>query len=314
MKTDEDEGVDQVVGADGHLTDDEIAAAAEEKRAKALGWSPKDQWRGDPAKWVPAEEFLDGVMANRKAFNDRFARLETRQTEQARRLEADNAELKRQLGETTQVLGELNTRQKTTHERAYAKAKADLEARAKAAVVDADVPAYEATQAEIKQLEKDNAPHVVETRREEQRREPERQAEDAQRRPQVDPAVVAWLEENPWYQSNPRLASHAMSEDAYLKGTKPDMPIADRLKLVADDTKKRFPEFFANERREAPAATLNSRGGLGGGNGQGQRQRGYADLPAEDKAQCDRFCRTIQGYTRENYMAEYLWPDQETMR
>ena len=32
--------------------------SASEEKASAIGWRPKDQWKGDPDKWVDADAFL----------------------------------------------------------------------------------------------------------------------------------------------------------------------------------------------------------------------------------------------------------------
>src|ERR1700679_601352 len=36
-----------------------MSASEVEVRAKGMGWQPKEQFRGDPEKWVPAETFVE---------------------------------------------------------------------------------------------------------------------------------------------------------------------------------------------------------------------------------------------------------------
>ena len=68
--TNDDEGQQQVDdGADA--------------KARRMGWKPKDEYTGNPEKWVPAEEFLKtgfdtpAILAERyKILDDRFARSE----------------------------------------------------------------------------------------------------------------------------------------------------------------------------------------------------------------------------------------------
>ena len=53
--------VEQAVEAEPEQVQEEAPPqepTAEEKAA-VLGHVPKEEWRGDPAKWVPAQEFLD---------------------------------------------------------------------------------------------------------------------------------------------------------------------------------------------------------------------------------------------------------------
>ena len=37
-----------------------MADEAQIKEAKVLGWSPKEEWRGDQTQWVDADVFLRG--------------------------------------------------------------------------------------------------------------------------------------------------------------------------------------------------------------------------------------------------------------
>lgn len=68
--------------------------AAIETEAKALGWSPKENWRGNEADWVDAETFVERgrqVMPLLKKNNER---LTGKLTETEQRLEATTAQMK----------------------------------------------------------------------------------------------------------------------------------------------------------------------------------------------------------------------------
>ena len=75
------------------------------------------------------------------------------------------------------------------------------------------------------------------------------------------------------------------------------------------ETKKRtmnkFPEKFGiNTRREEPASVSTPSGQV---TTQRSRKKTYDDLPAEAKSACDKFVKTIPGYTRDKYVAAYDW-------
>lgn len=46
-------------------------------RASAMGWSPKDKWRGDPDKWVDSDTFVKRGENNIPILNERLRKMET---------------------------------------------------------------------------------------------------------------------------------------------------------------------------------------------------------------------------------------------
>ena len=86
--------------ADEKPREGEVSALTDaEREAKASGWVPQAEWRQDPKKWKPADEFLqyrDGVLPlvqreNRslreenRQFKERLARLEAADADRAKR-------------------------------------------------------------------------------------------------------------------------------------------------------------------------------------------------------------------------------------
>jgi len=92
--------VESAPPADAKPGEGDLSATEDaEREAKASGWVPKEQWKQDPRKWKPAEEFLqfrDGVLPlvqreNRslreenRQFKDRLAKLEADAAERTKR-------------------------------------------------------------------------------------------------------------------------------------------------------------------------------------------------------------------------------------
>lgn len=68
------------VEAQGHEAADDVAQKIYATLAMKRGWRPKEEWKGDPDKWVDAEKFVDNTtaidLALRRQVKDHAAQLE----------------------------------------------------------------------------------------------------------------------------------------------------------------------------------------------------------------------------------------------
>ena len=106
-----------------------------ETRARALGWTDKDSFRGDPNKWIPADEFVrrgEEVMPILRQNNKALERKLAEQASEMRRLQELIAAGQESIQGLTQFHEEATAR-------AVAKAKADLLAELKVAKREGDV-------------------------------------------------------------------------------------------------------------------------------------------------------------------------------
>jgi len=155
------------------------AAKAAEDEARALGWKPKEEWRGDTTYWVDAEQFVE----RQRSAPARLAELERRLEDQAR--------------EQTQQL----EAQRAIHQRNTERLVKDAEARMAQAKADMDMDAYEAAR----------------DARDEARAEPE--APKPPEGPQHPPETQAWLNDRPAVRDDREMmawARHYASEAAML--------------------------------------------------------------------------------------------------
>lgn len=135
-----------------------------EAEARDHGWTPKEEFKGDPAKWVDAETFArraDEVMPF---------------------LKKQNGALKREMEDLKKTLKQASTHFSKVEERAYNRALADLEAKHAEAVELGDNAASRAIRQEMADLAKP-------------------QVEVA---PAFDPAaerkkITEWIDQSPWY-------------------------------------------------------------------------------------------------------------------
>lgn len=264
-----------------------------EARARIQGWRPKEEFRGPPEKWIDAEKFLDVAAEVLPVARQQNKILE----EKVSRLENQNREISGKLTDVTQVLTDFREFASRGEQRAYERAKKELMDRRDAAIQHADRDAFNKVDAEIIELDKSVRPKpAVEERG---------AAAGTGKPPPPDPAIVAWIAENPWFNTDADLNLFARSHDDYLLKAKPGLPVSDRLAAVKAKTKAEFPDKFENPLRESAASVATPRGG-------GQQRapkHSYENLPPEAKKACDKFVKTIPGFSKDEYVKAYAWED-----
>lgn len=273
-------------GADGAQTDAAAPKGDIEATARRMGWRPKEEFKGDEAKWVEADTFVakiqDEVPLLKRTLRD---------------MDAKFAKQEKKLEEAVQVLSEFRDFASKGEERAYQRAMTDLLAKREVAVASADTAAFHSAQADIDKL---NAEAKAATT-------PKKPVEETEARtvPAPPKAITDWMDDNPWYSSDTLLHNVAKGIDATILKEQPGLGLSDRLAKVKAEVMARFPEKFGvNTRRDAPGAvgasdsprTTAKRGG-----------KSYDDLPPDAKRACDKFVKTIPKFTREQYLKTYAW-------
>lgn len=252
-----------------------------EVRARRLGWVPKDEFRGDPDKHRSAEEFLERgetLLPILKRDNEKLHGIVSR-------LEGD-------LRETKEATKELLAFTGKSEERAYKRAREELEGRVQQAAQNADPAAARQAMDEMARLDNEH-------------RKPAQAAQTERQGQQVDPEIQEWIGRERWFTSSPVLGAYATDIYGELERSKPGMSKSELLAETKRRTQEKFPEKFGiNPMRSAAPAVDSPSGGT-----VTQRKKGktYEDLPAEAKKACDKFVRTIPGYTREQYVKDYEW-------
>lgn len=251
-----------------------------ETKARRLGWVSKDEFKGDPEKHRSAEEFLERganmlplLQRDNEKLHRSMSRLEKRLEEQARTFE------------------EYQQFASKAEERAYKRAKAELETKLDTAIQSADVDGARQARRELADLENDKPKPKAEAKTE--------------NKPDIDPVFKSWMDENPWFGKDPALSGYANKVFAQLENSQPGKPHSDLLAETRKRVMEKFPEEFGiNPRREGAAAVAAPQGGTSAPKKKGKT---YDDLPADAKKACDRFVKTIPGYTRDKYVKEYEW-------
>lgn len=247
-----------------------------ETRARHMGWSDKADFKGDPDKWVDAETFV------KKGEN-----IMPILKERNRALEAKVSEMER-------AVTELREFHSKSEERAYKRALEDIKAKRKEAIANGDADAFEQAETQMEEL-----------------RDSRQKAAEKPQTPALAPEFVEWRAGNDWYGTDRTVTAYADSIGNFLLSDKPHLSADPKafLKAVKEEVEKKFPEKFGNPRRSSGPSVEGDSKALGG-----KRGKTFTDLPADAKAQCQRFERTIPGFTKEQYLKDFDWAGYEKAR
>lgn len=248
-----------------------------EAEAREMGWLPEEEYKGDKARWKPAEKFVeDGerVLPIIKA--------------NERRLREELKTLKEDVGKRSE---RLEKALKAGYERDVARYKdeiSNLKARQEQAVEAGDVETFKAID---KRLDSMVAPE-----------EPEAPAAVAG----DDPAKIEaeFAGRHDWYGKDQRMTAYAEGYSSMLaKKSDNKLPLSENLKMVEEEMQRMFPDKFKKPAANGHAAV----DGGGAFNGVSQSKKGFDSLPAEAKHAYERFDPKIKAaMTKAQYAEEYL--------
>lgn len=256
--------------------------------ASALGWTPLEKFKGDPERFIEADEFLERgqtLMPILKANN--------------KRLQEDSAATKRELGEIKSALAEAQTALKDFAEfnaestkAAYERAVKDLKERRETAIEDGDLRALTAADDALEGL-RENAPKplakVAET-------PPPPPA------PRLPQAALDWQSANSeWLgvDNTPALKeknAYAASMAAYIRNMNPDLEGKAFFDKLDEELESRFASKNPTSKVDGGASTPARRSG----------SKSYAAMDAEAKSACDRFEARMVGANKQ-YKTQADW-------
>ena len=238
------------------------------EKASTQGWVEKEQFKGDPARWVDADEFVkrgESILPVLKERNDHLVK---------------------EIGEMKKTFNEFAEYAKKGEERAFQRALNEIEGKKLQAVQEGDVTAYQTFQQEQAELAKTRpAP-------------PQTKPVDGSE----DPLFKAFKERNGWYENDPELTAEAdaLGVGYHSRG----LPYAEALTKVEASIKKLYPEKFANSRRDGAAAVEFA---TDTGLPKKRAEKAYDNLPSEAKDACNKFIARGYIKSKEEYVANYDW-------
>lgn len=249
---------------------------AMEQQALAKGWTSKDKFRGDPAKWVDAKTFVER--------GERFAT----------NLKNENAALKRQLDEfkgTADAFRRYHDEVVAGKQKEIDEAIRGLKRQVREAEGDRDYDTADAAESRIKLLEEQKA-------KVQQDAAQVRQTAPAP----MDPTLRKWIDEgNEWFEQDARLRAYSLEVGQEMKKLHPTLVGRAFLDRVREVMEEDFPVKFGAVQRRSMAEGGGGRRTAGGG----AAERSIRDLPKADRDLCRQFVK--EGWvTEESFVKSYF--------
>jgi hypothetical protein len=249
-----------------------------------MGWADADKWKGDPDKHCDAATFIKNGPEILKTT--------------LRKQDETAAETNAKLKDMRESMDEFAKFNRDIEKKSYDRARSDLKAEQRQAVEDGDTDAFDVAGAKIDALDKDKPAD-----------KPEKD-EKAESDATAEADFKEFAADNDWYADDIEAASYA--DSIAKKVGEKHQGKAFYVKLT-EEVKKKFPKKFSNPNRSKKS---NVEGG-----GEEARKAGdetYANLPAADKKQCDKFIEQgfyvgedgqplSQDKARAKYVSVYEW-------
>jgi hypothetical protein len=261
-----------------------------ETRALQMGWQPKEKFRGDPEKWVPAETFVERGETFVPYLKANNRKLEAKLSEQA--------EILRQTQEQIAALREYNTeynKEKVTQQRK------DLVAGIKKARDEGDVE----TEESLRERLADTKAALAES----DKAKPEVVKPNLPVTAEVRAAFETFQANHIWYDEDHMMKSAfiGMMQTKMLDPAFAKLSIEDRFETVAQEVEGRF---GLSPRGGASKSKYEGGSGGGGPDSRTSKEKGFAELPQESKDACERYGAKLVGKgktfkTQEEWQAKF---------
>lgn len=247
------------------MSDEQVSV---EDQARALGWVPQEEFRGDPEKWADAETFVEKgrhIMPLLQKNNDRLQGQLAQLQERQRATEAA-------LAQAQAALADMEEQHTVQTQKAVDAARKELKAQIAQASENGDHVALAELTDQLAQM-----PVEVE--------KPVKTIPAAQPLP---PDFVSWQNDNPWFGVDMRKTALANAVGQELRNS--GSTLVGR--PFWDAVSKEVESVFGAKNEEPVSDKVEGSRGSGRGASTG---RTYADLPSEAKAACDADLRSKVG-------------------
>lgn len=207
-----------------------------EDTARTMGWKPREEYTGDPGKWVGAEAFVSRAPL--------FDKIE-QQSGLIKRLERDAQQ-------TREVLKQIKEHNEKLSEASYKRALETLKEQRKVALSESDYAAAEEIRDQIDEL-RSNPP------------KPEIKLPETVPVPEPSKVFTDWVDANPWYNTNKRMREFAdfVGMKHIQEGKLPDQKAV--LEATLEAVKETFPAAFETAQKRGSPVESPSNGNRGNG-------------------------------------------------
>lgn len=248
---------------------DDDGASEIEAEAESGGWLPKAQFKGNPRDWVDADEYLKRRDPKHLRKQLDLTRKEIRELRQARDKDA---------AAFAERLDRFEAMSKAQRSKLYG----DIETARLQAVEAGDTAEYNRlNRVEADLYDQEQAAGKTTAKPKAAEEQSEDQAE----------IIASWIDDNPWWDTEPKMQHAAMTINNRIAQRYPDLSPQEQLDKTREEVAKRFPDYFGEKKSSAkPAARMNGHSAVEGGGrmAASTRGKGFADIPAEERAYIKR--------------------------
>lgn len=253
-----------------------------EQEAVKTGWVPKEQFKGDPSKWRPADQWVE-----RGREYIPFIKAEKRE------LEGKVSDLTAKLDQTTDMMRKMVQIQSKYSDDFYDTKIADIKTRKRQAAEEQDWDLYDNLDAQETTIKKP---------------EPLPDPSVNQGAP-ISPGMQRWVDENKeWFKVDKDLTDYAVFLANKMETEGSPLIAPGREYELGQEVKKNleriFPDKFKNpnqQRSDFDESHLRSPDLQNRNKG-----KTWNDLPDVAKAQCEKLITEIPNYTKEQYIKDYF--------
>lgn len=256
--------------------ENQVDMQAEETRARLTGWTPEDEFKGDPDKWSDAEKW-----------NDRADKIMPIMRVSNKRLESDLISTRAELENLKRVMNSIVKTNEKVSKRQYDRALETIRKEQAQAITDQDSTKFAELEKKKDALEKPQAA---------------RPQQGSQ--PGPHPEFQQWVVDNPWYTDDPERRAYADSQVPFVTQMNPQLMGRQFFDAVKKEVEGKFPDRFKNPNRKKKSSV--DAGGDTRDGGGSKKGKTYADLPADAKKVCDGLVKDIPGYKKEEYVKDYF--------
>lgn len=267
---------------------DQVAVEKVEKEARTFGWVPREEFRGSDAEWSDAEAFVK----RGKEINPIL-----RKNNELLLKKLDQATL--EIADVKKAAKEFEKFQRDAADRKVrdiSEQLDELKQARKDALTANDGDTVVAIEDRIDTLKADKAQAQQEAK-EPAKEDPKESAQA------LDPLVVSWMDENPWFGADRRMTVMADEIGKELNQKSPHLRGQAFFDALNEELKEVFPDKLGAKPGRVNPVESNSRGSSRPAAAVAQS---YKNLPEEAKQACNRFVK--QGLmTQESYLKDYQW-------
>ena len=241
-------------------------------RARGMGHRSKEEWRGDPDKWVPADKYVERGETLIPIMKSQMGKYENKISNLESQVESQK--------KTTEKILKMG---ETVQKRAYEQAKRDLTQQQVKAVSDGDVEKWQKLEDQKDDLPQ---PEPIEIEQ-----------------PASSPVFDAWAAKNDWYFNDKDMNAFSDVLGKRMREENPNMPYYQILQAVETKIKETFPAKFDNPNRVIPSVVD---GGQNREIAPKANGKGYNDLPADAKTMCEQNVSQGLYKTKEDWTKAYF--------